>query len=144
MTRQHLLILKDIRFFASLPDEVLESLAEDVILRNFKKGDLIIKEDMPPVGCYIILSGTATVYSINNQAGIKFIIGKAGYHSLIGELSVISHENSLFTVEADEEVSCLFLGIDIFQHLLQTNPVISQIILPLVVERLRQLAEFKK
>lgn len=140
MNTQNFTILKNTDFFSALPISVLESLAKDAVGKQFKKGDLIIKEDSEATGCYILLTGSATVYSLNNQAGTKYIISKIERHSLVGELSVInSNVRPLFSVEANEDLECLFLKIDTFRTLLDTYPVVSQKLLPMVVIRLQQL-----
>jgi CRP-like cAMP-binding protein len=139
MTNQTFAILKKTKFFSSLSDSVLESLAKNTSLQQFKKGDIIIKEATLPKGCYILLSGTGIVYTENNQAGTKYVISQVGPHSLIGELSTIVDQPSLFTVEANEDVECLFVNVETFKKLLETHPVISQVLLPMVVERVHEM-----
>jgi len=142
MNADNYTILKESKFFSVLPHSVLESLANLASLKRYKKGDLIIKEDTNPGGCYIIVSGNATVYSLNNQAGVKYVISTVGIHNIIGEFSAINRKHSLFSVEANDDVECLFLDVDTFSQLLKQHPAVSQALLPVVVERIHELVEF--
>lgn len=104
--------LEGIRFFANLTNDQKDIIASALITQKFYKNQTIIQEGDPGSSLYYIKEGVASVYK-----GAKFI-RKLTKGDSFGEQSLYYNTMRQLTIKADDEVTCLVLGRDTLNRVL--------------------------
>lgn len=85
---------------------------------KFSKGENIVTYGMPAEdGMYIIISGSATVFSEKGK-----IIGKMESDGFVGEMALISGKGRSATVRADNELEAVRISRTLFKDVVKQNP----------------------
>lgn len=104
--------LESIRFFTNLTNDQKDIIASALITQKFYKNQIIIQEGDPGSSLYYIKEGIASVYR-----GSKFI-RKLTKGDSFGEQSLYYNTMRQLTIKADDEVTCLVLGRDTLNRVL--------------------------
>lgn len=128
--------MKDLEFFNMLNKNALWPLANLAELRHFKPGELLIHEDIDPVGIFILKKGKVQVYKTKPDNS-KFLITELNPGQIIGEISVIDKLKTTASVAAIDEVECIFISESDFTSQIHAYPEIGLQLLPILAHRLR-------
>lgn len=126
--------LQQTPFFAGLPMEELEAIAEVGSTVRFEPGATIVAEGDLGDSMYIVLSGIAEV-----DVGGRFHRLTEG--DFFGEMALISSRKRIATVKATETVDALRIPADAFQSFLLEHPSIAVSMLREIVDRLREVEQ---
>ena len=126
--------LQQTPFFAGLPMEELEAIAEVGSTVTFEPGATIGSEGDRGDGMYVVLSGTDEV-----DVGGRFHTLTAG--DFFGEMALISSRKRIATVKATERVEALRIPADAFQAFLLQHPSVAVSMLKEIVDRLREVEQ---
>ncbi|MEP6477421.1 MAG: cyclic nucleotide-binding domain-containing protein [Actinomycetota bacterium] len=126
--------LQQTPFFAGLPAEELEAIADVGNTVTFEPGDVIVAEGEMGDGMYVVLSGTAEV-----DIGGRFHTLTPG--DFFGEMALISSRKRIATVTATERVDALRIPADAFQAFLLEHPSVAVSMLKEIVDRLREVEQ---
>jgi CRP/FNR family transcriptional regulator, cyclic AMP receptor protein len=126
--------LQQAPFFAGLPLEELEEIAEVGSTVTFEPGSTIVSEGDMGDAMYVVLSGTAEV-----DVGGRFHKLTAG--DFFGEMALISSRKRIATVRATEAVEALRIPADAFQSFLLEHPSVAVSMLKEIVDRLREVEQ---
>jgi CRP/FNR family transcriptional regulator, cyclic AMP receptor protein len=130
--------LKKIPFFSRLTKQALWQLSSIAQLRIFEKDEILIEENTPPVGIFIIVKGQADVYKMHSKKG-ELSINQLKEGDIIGEISVIDKLNTTASVKAYEELQCIFISEWDFTAQIHAYPEIGLELLQVLASRVRQL-----
>ena len=133
--------LKKAPVLAALKEEHLEMMAKLATQRNFKEGEVIIKQGAPGSGLFVILSGTVTVTSKPRSGLHSSPLNNLGKGEFFGELSLLDGHPRSATVTAASETEVIELNRWVFLDALRKEPTIAVAMLPVLVSRIRRLQE---
>ncbi|CAH1201543.1 hypothetical protein PAECIP111893_01649 [Paenibacillus plantiphilus] len=63
------ILFKYMTQFTSLNDEEQQAIAEDILIEEFKKGTVLLRQGDVPAQCYFVLKGCVRQYSIDGTTG---------------------------------------------------------------------------
>ena len=104
--------LEGIRFFTNLTNDQKDIIASALVTQKFYKNQIIIQEGDPGSSLYYIKEGVSSVLK-----GSKFI-KKLTKGDSFGEQSLYYNTMRQLTIKADDEVTCLVLGRDTLNRVL--------------------------
>jgi CRP-like cAMP-binding protein len=104
--------------------------------RNYKKGDLVCRENTPGEEMFIILSGSMKVYKIINQERIDLAV--LGTDDFFGELCLLLGCPRTATVEALENSQLLIIKKETLLKNIQEDPNLARRMLTRMARRLKE------
>lgn len=132
-------MLKKITIFSMLNKNTLWPLANLARLCSFKPGEVIINDNSPPIGIFIIQKGSVQIYKTGND-GSEFGIAELMSGQIIGEMSVLDKSNTSASVRALEEVECIFISEWDFTTQMHTFPEFGTPLILMLNEYIRNRA----
>jgi CRP/FNR family transcriptional regulator len=130
-------LLKSIRLFKSLTDKELFELSPKVMLRQFKKNQIILHEEDTNSFMYIIVEGKVKIFQIGNQ-GKEMILSVHGAGEFFGEMSLIDGKTDPATVAAMEHSMIAIISRSDFYFLLHSQQKMLENLLEILCSRLRE------
>lgn len=128
--------LARIPLFLDLSKRELHRLAATCVERDYAAGDVLVRQDEPGVGLFILISGSVKVTQHQGSGeDIELNTLKAG--DVFGELSLLGDQPRTATVTALEPVRALLMPIFDFRAALREDPDITIRLLGVVSRRLR-------
>lgn len=122
--------LHAVELFVTLDIDDLYELASLVQIKEFKKGEYLVKEDEIGNALYIITSGTAQV----TQKGEELAVIKDGDYT--GEIALITGNPRIATVQALQDLRTVELVSENFKTMIMKNPELSLAMMKEVTNRL--------
>lgn len=132
--------LKKIPLFSYLHEKDLKSIASLIKEREYKKGDIIVKQGDEGVGLFIIKKGKVKV-SKTLSSGKVLDIAVHSDGEYFGELSMLDNKPRTATVSALEDTTTMIMTYWEFKALLESKPEIALSLIPVLVERFRETNE---
>jgi CRP/FNR family cyclic AMP-dependent transcriptional regulator len=132
--------LASIELFANIDKEDLRRLANATVVRNFNKGDVIVREREAGVAFYVIAKGSVEVVKglgTPNEQVIDTI--KAG--SFFGEMALFDNQVRSASIRAAEPTECLILTKWDFNAEMEQNGRIATAMLAVLARRIRHMTE---
>jgi CRP-like cAMP-binding protein len=130
-------LIRRVPLFALLTSAQAESVADAVIKRRFKRGEVIVEQGDKSNTLFIILTGRARVITADKR-GREVILATLQPGDYIGEMSLIDNEAHSATVRAEVQTDMLCLGRAEFARCLPENSSMAYAIMKGLVQRLRQ------
>jgi CRP/FNR family transcriptional regulator, cyclic AMP receptor protein len=130
-------LIRRVPLFALLTASQAEAVADAVIKRRFKRGELIVEQGEKSNMLFIILTGRVRVVT-SDKRGREVILATLQPGDYIGEMSLIDNEPHSATVKAEVQTDMLTLGRAEFARCLPENSSMSYAIMKGLVQRLRQ------
>ncbi|MBW7954866.1 cyclic nucleotide-binding domain-containing protein [Candidatus Gracilibacteria bacterium] len=109
-------ILKKLYIFEGISDDLINDFIKNSILKDFKKGETIIKEGEKSNNAYILLSGIVGIY--RGEKNISTIFEG----DIFGEIALVLNEPRTATIKAETDVKTLVLNNDFFEEFLKNSP----------------------
>jgi len=128
--------LRNVPFFAGLPDQELEALANSLKKRTFGKGMIIFHKGSPGQSMYIIESGKVRIF-ILSESGQEISVNIYGPDDTFGELALLDGLSRSAGAVAMEQTVTLTLHRDDFLRHLEAYPQMAQSIIEVLSTRLR-------
>ena len=129
-------LIRRVPLFSMLTQAQAESIAESVVKRRFRRGELIVERGRKTNALFILLTGRARVVAADER-GREVILAVLEAGDYIGEMSLIDNEPHSATVRAEVQTDVLLLGRAEFARCLPENSSLSYAILRGLVSRLR-------
>jgi len=130
-------LIRRVPLFALLTAAQAESVADAVVKRRFKRGEVIVEQGDKSNTLFIILTGRARVLTADKR-GREVILATLHPSDYIGEMSLIDNEPHSATVRAEVQTDMLCLGRAEFARCLPENSSMAYAIMKGLVQRLRQ------
>ncbi len=129
-------LIRRVPLFSMLTTDQAQSIADSVVKRRFKRGELIVEQGTKSNALFILLNGRARVLTAD-QRGREVILAVLEPGDYLGEMSLIDNEPHSATVRAEVQTDVLVLGRGEFAACLPENSSLSYAILRGLVGRLR-------
>ena len=129
-------LIRRVPLFSLLTTAQAESIAESVVKRRFRRGEIIVERGRKSNALYILLTGRARVVA-SDARGREVILAVLQPGDYIGEMSLIDNEPHSATVRAEVQTDVLTLNRSEFARCLPENTSLSYAIMRGLVARLR-------
>jgi len=129
-------LIRRVPLFSLLTTDQAQSIADSVVKRRFKRGEVIVEQGTKSNALFILLNGRARVLTADTR-GREVILAVLQPGDYVGEMSLIDHEPHSATVRAEVQTDMLVLGRNEFARCLPESSSLSYAILRGLVGRLR-------
>lgn len=130
-------LIRRVPLFAMLTANQAESVADAVVKRRFRRGEIIVEQGQKTNTLFIILTGRVRVIT-SDKRGREVILATLQPGDYFGEMSLIDNLAHSATVRAEVQTDMLALGRDEFARCLPENSTMAYAIMKGLVQRLRQ------
>ena len=108
---------------------------ENIVLKNFAKGDLLFTQGNTASRVFIIKEGITKCY-FSEANGKDYIVEFLGEGEILGEIETIRNINCLCNIEALTEVHAYALHLPFFRSLLEKDISFNRMLLDEMAERI--------
>ncbi len=129
-------LIRRVPLFSMLTESQAMSVADAVVKRRFKRGEVIVEQGKKTNALFILLNGRARVITADSR-GREVILATLQPGDHIGEMSLIDNEPHSATVRAEVQTDVLMLGRAEFARCLPENSSMAYAIMHGLVQRLR-------
>lgn len=129
--------LKNVQLFSALTDEELTRIVQKISIEEFKKNDVVLREEDTNEYMYIILFGKVKVIQ-TTEDGKEVILAVHKAEDFFGEVSLIDGKTSPATVQTLEDSLIAFISKKDFFSLLITQSKVLEKMLHIFCARLRE------
>ncbi|MFG6448060.1 Crp/Fnr family transcriptional regulator [Roseateles sp. BYS180W] len=129
-------LIRRVPLFSMLTADQAQSIADSVVKRRFKRGELVVEQGTKSNSLYILLNGRARVLTADSR-GREVILAVLQPGDYVGEMSLIDNEAHSATVRAEVQTDILVLGRSEFSRCLPDASSLAYGILRGLVARLR-------
>jgi CRP-like cAMP-binding protein len=129
-------LIRRVPLFSLLTGEQAQAIAEGVVKRRYRRGEVIVEQGTKSNALYILLTGRARVVTADAR-GREVILAVLQPGDYLGEMSLIDNEPHSATVRAEVQCDVLVLGRAEFARCLPENSSLSYAIMRGLVARLR-------
>ena len=117
-------LIRRVPLFSMLTQAQAESIAESVVKRRYRRGELIVERGRKTNSLFILLTGRARVVAADER-GREVILAVLEAGDYIGEMSLIDNEPHSATVRAEVQTDVLVLGRQEFARCLPESSSLS-------------------
>ena len=129
-------LIRRVPLFSMLTAEQAQSIADAVVKRRFRRGELVVEQGRKSNALFILLNGRARVLTSDSR-GREVILAVLESGDYVGEMSLIDNDPHSATVRAEIQTDMLVLQRSDFARCLPENSTLSYAILRGLVRRLR-------
>ena len=129
-------LIRRVPLFSMLTTDQAQSIADSVVKRRFKRGELVVEQGTKSNALFILLNGRARVLTADSR-GREVILAVLQPGDYVGEMSLIDNEPHSATVRAEVQTDMLVLGRAEFARCLPESSSLAYGILRGLVLRLR-------
>ena len=129
-------LIRRVPLFALLTSAQAESVADAVVKRRFKRGEVVVEQGNKSNTLFILLTGRARVITADKR-GREVILATLQPGDYVGEMSLIDNQVHSATVRAEVQTDMLSLGRAEFARCLPENSSMAYAIMKGLVQRLR-------
>lgn len=130
-------LLRNIQLFSSLTDEELHQIREKIVVKRFRRNEVILVEENTNEVMYVILHGKVKVIQVT-QDGKEIILAMHRSGDFFGEISLIDSKTVPATVVAMEDSVVTIIGKKEFYSLLYSQGKVLDVLLQILCSRLRE------
>jgi len=130
-------ILRNIALFSSLSTNELHQIREHIVLREFKKNQMILGEEETSQFMYIIIRGKVKISRLGKE-GKETILSIHDAGEFFGELALIDGKTTPAGVVAVENSTVAIISKNHFHSLLFTQKKVLENLLQILCSRLRE------
>jgi CRP-like cAMP-binding protein len=130
-------LIRRVPLFSMLTNDQAQSIADGVVKRRLRRGEIIVEQGKKSNALFILLTGRARVLT-SDARGREVILAVLQPGDYLGEMSLIDNEPHSATVRAEVQTDVLVLGRPEFSRCLPDSSSLSYAILRGLVARLRQ------
>ena len=130
-------LIRRVPLFSMLTSTQAEAVAEGVVKRRFRRGEIIVEQGRKSNALFILLTGRARVLTADSR-GREVILAMLHPGDYVGEMSLIDNEPHSATVRAEVQTDVLILGRNEFARCLPENSSMAYAVMRGLVQRLRQ------
>jgi CRP-like cAMP-binding protein len=129
-------LIRRVPLFSMLTAEQGQAVADSVVKRRFRRGELVVEQGKHANALFILLSGRARVLTADAR-GREVILALLQAGDYVGEMSLIDNEPHSATVRTEVQTDMLVLAGPDFARCLPENSTLSYSIMRGLVKRLR-------
>ena len=117
-------LIRRVPLFSMLTNDQAQSIADAVVKRRFRRGELVVEQGRKSNALFILLNGRARVLTSDSR-GREVILAVLESGDYVGEMSLIDNEPHSATVRAEVQTDMLVLGRAEFARCLPENSSLS-------------------
>lgn len=121
-------MLRKNEYFDTMPDTLLEQIANHMQLREYDRGEIFFWEGDPCDGLYVVMQGSAKIHRISPQ-GRQYIVRVLQEGDTFAEVPAFDGGTNPVNVEALETCSVWVVDSEILRGLVQSHPQFAQKVL---------------
>ena len=125
--------------FGHADEEALETLADALRVRRFRKGETVFHQGDPGDALFIVASGSVKVVLPSDEGAEPAIVAVLGPGEFFGELAILDGAAHSATIVALEATETLVLHRDTFLGLIDTAPELRRALLASLAAEIRRL-----
>jgi len=129
-------LIRRVPLFSMLTNDQAQGIADAVVKKRFRRGELIVEHGRKSNALYILLNGRARVLTADSR-GREVILAVLHPGDYVGEMSLIDDSPHSATVRAEVQTDMLVLGRSEFSRCLPDNSSLAYAIMHGLVQRLR-------
>ena len=129
-------LIRRVPLFSTLTQAQAESVADAVVKRRYKRGEVIVEQGKKSNFLAIVLTGRARVVTTDSR-GREVILATMNPGDYVGEMSLIDNQPHSATVRAEVQTDVLILGRPEFARCLPENTSMAYAVMKGLVQRLR-------
>ena len=129
-------LIRRVPLFSTFTQSQAESVADAVVKRRFKRGEVIVEQGKKSNFLAIVLTGRARVVTTDTR-GREVILATMNPGDYIGEMSLIDNQPHSASVRAEVQTDVLILGRMEFARCLPENTSMAYAVMKGLVQRLR-------
>ncbi len=129
-------LIRRVPLFSLLTTDQAQTIADGVVKRRYRRGEIIVEQGRKSDALFILLSGRARVITSDSR-GREVILAVLEAGDYLGEMSLIDNDPHSATVRAEVQTDVLVLARSDFAACLPENSSLSYAILRGLVARLR-------
>ena len=129
-------LIRRVALFSLLTNDQAQVVADGVVKRRFRRGELVVEQGSKSDALFILLNGRARVLTADAR-GREVILAVLQSGDYVGEMSLIDNEPHSATVRVEVQTDMLVLGRAEFERCLPERSSLAYVILRGVVQRLR-------
>ena len=134
-------LLKQLPFFADLPDDLLGQVVSMGQTRALSAGEFVFHKGDPPDGLYVLLDGKVRVFLTDEQGQHDVELAILSTGSLFGEMALLDGEPRSANVACVASSRCLWLAREEFLKLLRSSSRLLETLLADLSRRVRGTQE---
>jgi CRP-like cAMP-binding protein len=131
------MILRRVNIFKQLPAEILLSIAEDFVLNDMAKGQIIYQAQEPANGLYVVVSG-----EINLMYQQK-VVSLLKPDECFGVIALFDNLVRPLMAKANTDGSYLFLNKEAFERLVDDYPDIMHEVTRTIIRQFKLILDIK-
>lgn len=132
-------VLRSIAPFSSLSEPVLAEIAAQVHLQRFSRGAYVFKQGTGSLKTlFMVVEGLAEV-TVTDNRGQESVVGYRHQPDFFGETVVLTDEEYPGSVRAKEDLTCLAIPREVFEHLMYHHPEVASFFSRVLLSRMRRL-----
>ncbi len=129
-------LIRRVPLFSTLTQAQAESVADAVVKRRYKRGEVIVEQGKKSNFLAIVLTGRARVITTDTR-GREVILATMNPGDYVGEMSLIDNQPHSASVRAEVQTDVLILGRVEFARCLPENTSMAYAVMKGLVQRLR-------
>lgn len=129
-------ILQSIQLFSSLTEAELQQVADKIRIQEFRKNQIVLREEDTNEYMYIVLDGQVKVIQVTED-GKEILLAIHKARDFFGEVSLIDGMTAPATVQASEDSFIAFISKKDFYALLSSQRKVLEKLLQILCARLR-------
>src|SRR3954469_8024730 len=129
-------LIRRVPLFSLLTNDQAQGIADSVVKRRFRRGEIVVEHGKKSNALYILLTGRARVLTADSR-GREVILAVLQAGDYVGEMSLIDNEPHSATVRCELQCDVLILGRPDFSPCLPENSSLSYAVMRGLVTRLR-------
>jgi CRP-like cAMP-binding protein len=132
--------LRNVELFRDIDKDDLETLAKIVVTREFKQGDVIVRESEPGVAFYVVSRGRVEV--VKGATGSEQVLAVLNPGEFFGEMALFDDQPRSASVRAIQDTECLVMSKwDLNTVFAATNCRVATHLLAVLARRIRNLQD---
>lgn len=132
--------ISETEFFRDFPESVLEVLEKASTVRKFRKNAHIILAGEECHAAYVLLGGTAYVFT-DDADGNEYIISSFAKGDCFGELGLLDDKPRTANVKTTSDCECLVIPKSALIQALQSDPAVALTVIRSLVGRIRGMTD---
>ena len=129
-------LIRRVPLFSLLTHDQARQVAEGVVKRRFRRGEVVVEQGRKSDALFILLNGRARVTTADGK-GREVILSVLGAGSYVGEMSLIDGKPHSATVRTEVQTDMLMLGREAFLRCLPDGSNLASPVMHGLVKRLR-------
>lgn len=130
-------LIRRVPLFSMLTNDQAQAIADSVVKRRFRRGEIIVEHGRKSNALFILLNGRARVLTSDSR-GREVILAVLQPGDYVGEMSLIDNQPHSATVRAEVQTDMLILGRPEFARCLPENSSLAYAVMRGLVQRLRK------